>query len=228
MRSWPVLLLCLVLCSPGIFARAAGASVDVQKALEKLDATDLDEDWHFTMEVVEDEELLVIESDPSRGRYERRQLVTVNGEAPDTSRQETFREAEKKRIDALDPDNAGYGYLVDVTSLKLVEELDGLSRYTFLPRVKDLGDSREALRGTLLLSTETGQVDRLEIHNTAQLSPAFSVTVDTYRLVLSFGQEQGANLLRKLESRAVGTAGFVKSFDSAVDVSFRDYRRVTP
>ena len=89
-------------------------------------------------------------------------------------------------------------------------------------------DSRENLRGTLLLNTGTGQIEKLEIHNTEELSPAFSVTVDTYRLALSFQPEQGENLLQKLESRAVGKAGFIKSFDSQVEVTFSDYRRARP
>ena len=61
--------------------------------------------------------------------------------------------------------------------------------------------------------------------NLGKLSPAFSVTVDTYRLVLKFQQEQGENLLQKLESRAVGKAGFMKSFDVLVAATFSDYKR---
>jgi len=85
--------------------------------------------------------------------------------------------------------------------------------------------SRDQVRGALLLNTKTQQIEEIEINNTGKLSPAFSVTVDTYRLVLKFQQEQGENLLKKLESHAVGHAGFLKSFDVFMAVTFSDYKR---
>jgi hypothetical protein len=81
------------------------------------------------------------------------------------------------------------------------------------------------MQGTLLLNTLTQQIEQIEIYNTEKLSPAFSVTVDTFRLALAFQQEQGEILLHKLESHAVGKAGFLKSFNSLVAVAFSDYRR---
>lgn len=200
----------------------------VQAAVARLDATDLDADWHFSMEVTEGEEIRGIESDPAREGYARRRLVTVDGDSPDESQLEAFRKAEKKRIDDLDPDTKGYSYLVDTDTLTLEDAGGTLTRYGFVPRVRDLGSSRERLRGTLLLNNGTGQVDRLEIQNTEPLSPAFSVTVDTYRLVLTFGEEQGERLLQMLESTAVGKAGFLKSFDSNVVIRFHDFQRAEP
>jgi hypothetical protein len=42
----------------------------VKAALENLDAANLDEDWYFTMEVLEEDELQIIHSDPRRDTYE--------------------------------------------------------------------------------------------------------------------------------------------------------------
>ena len=68
----------------------------------------------------------------------------------------------------------------------------------------------------------------IEIFNTDELSPAFSVTLDTFRLQLYFVPQVGENLLRKLESHTVGKMGFVKSFDAIVVVEFSDYTRAQP
>ncbi|MDE0931756.1 MAG: hypothetical protein OSA77_13765, partial [Halioglobus sp.] len=84
------------------------------------------------------------------------------------------------------------------------------------------------LRGTLLLDSATQQITEIEIINTARLSPAFSVTLDTFRLGLSFNEEQGENLLRKLESHTVGKMGFLKSFDALVIFNFSEYTRAQP
>jgi hypothetical protein len=57
-----VLILSLLLCQPGVFAEPAAAvsTADVSAALDAalgtLDATILDDDWSFTMEVVEEDE----------------------------------------------------------------------------------------------------------------------------------------------------------------------------
>jgi hypothetical protein len=196
-----------------------------EAALAKLDATNLDDDWFFFMELVEEGELRVIRSDPYRDKYEKRQLLSVDGVAPDNDRQRKFRESEVKRIDELDPDASGYRYLVDTQTLALIEQGNGYAKLAFVPRVKAMEKSRDQVRGALLLNTQTQQIEEIEISNSGKLSPAFSVTVDTYRLVLKFQQEQGENLLQKLESRAVGRAGFMKSFDVLVAATFSDYKR---
>jgi hypothetical protein len=230
MRYWATGFLSLCFWQAFVFADALDSTplAQVQAALENLDATNLDDDWYFTMEVVDGEELQIIKSDPSREMLERRQLLTVNGITPDNERLEEFREAEEKRVDDIDPEAAGYRYMVDTDTLEFAEESDGDIAVSFVPRVKALEDSRDSLRGTLCLDTQTGQIEELEIHNTEELSPAFSVTVDRYRLSLRFQSEQGENLLYKLDSDAVGKAGFLKSFDSKVKVTFSDYRRAVP
>jgi hypothetical protein len=230
MRYWKAVFFSLLLGQALAFSAAPDAIslAEVQAALEKLDATNLDDDWYFTMEIVDGEELQLVKSDPSRDKYDRRQLLTVNGVTPDDEHLDAFREAEEKRIGDLDPETSGYVYMVDTETLELVEEADGHIELSFVPRVKAMENSRENLRGTLLLNTGAGQIEKLEIHNTEELSPAFSVTVDTYRLALRFQLEQGENLLQKLESHAVGKAAFIKSFDSQVEVTFSDYRRAHP
>jgi hypothetical protein len=199
-----------------------------EAALEKLDATNLDDDWYFSMEVVEHEELQTIRSDPSRGKYDRRELLTVNGVAADPERQREFRESEEKRIDDLDPEASGYRYMVDAETLKLIEHGDRLAKLSFVPRIKAMEKTRDQITGVVLLNMETQQIEEIEIHNTEKLSPAFSVTVDSFQLTFRFQPEQGENLLKKLESHAMGKAGFLKSFDNLVAVEFSDYRRLEP
>jgi len=200
----------------------------VKAALKNLDATNLDEDWYFTMTVAEKGELQIIRSDPRRGTYEKRQLLTVDGIAPNSQRLNEFHDKEVKRITDIDPDARGYGYMVDTQTLELIEASDGYAMFSFSPRVKMLEDSRDQLRGTLLLDSTTQHIDEIEIINTDDLSPAFSVTLETFRLGLSFDEEQGENLLQKLESHTVGKMGFLKSFDALVIVNFSEYTRAPP
>tara|TARA_R110002049_G_scaffold188251_11_gene356650 strand:- start:1772 stop:2461 length:690 start_codon:yes stop_codon:yes gene_type:complete len=213
--------------SVGVVVVAELTSV-VESAIQNLDSTELEEDWLFTMEVVEEDEIRVIHSDPYRGKYERRQLISVNGVAPDEDRKEEFYESEVERVDGLDPEALGYGYMVDGQTLQLLKADDTYARFSFVPKVKALEGAGEQLRGSLLLNLNSGQIDEIEITNSGQLTPAFSVTVDIYRLTLRFEQAQGENLLTKLESHASGKAGFLKSFESLVEITFSDYTRAEP
>ncbi len=207
-------------------AEAASAHPRVEAALQSLDATDLDEDWYFAMEVVDGDELQQIESDPTRPPYERRELLTVNGEAPDADRLAQFADAEKKRIDDQRDAPRGYVHMVDIGTLEPLAAPAGDEIYAFVPRVQKLDKAREHLRGKLLMDAQSGWIRQLEIYNTETLSPAFSVSVDTYRLTLDFGEVQGENLLQSLQSHAIGKAGFLKSFDSKVQIRFSDFRRL--
>lgn len=229
-RSLALLTMLLATAPGAVMGSPTGADANseavgiVEAALRNLDAGGQDEHWYFTMELMEGEEHRVIIVDPLRDKYDKRSLVTVNGEAPDKGDLEAFRKSEKERIDDSDPD-AGYGYLVDTQTLRLIGSTDGVAQFGFSPRLKRLEDNADKMSGVLLLNEETREIEKIEIFNTDEFSPAFSVTLDTYRLTFIFREEQGARLLEKMESRAAGKAGFVKRFDSSVDVEFRDYRR---
>ncbi|MEZ5572056.1 MAG: hypothetical protein R3E64_08540 [Halioglobus sp.] len=211
-----------------VLAEAKDPHQVVISALKKLDATDLDVDWYYAMEVAENDELRVVHSDPRRSNYEKRQLITLDGVPPDQRQLDNFHDAEVERIDGEDPYHRGYGNLADRQTLESTESAVGYSKLFFQPRVEAFEDSADKLRGTILFNTTTQEIEEIEILNTQPLSPAFSVTVESYCLTLRFQSEQGENLLKSLESHAAGTVGFLKRFDSLVEVTFSAYRRAEP
>jgi len=203
----------------------AGENHDaVVAALEQLDAAQQDENWHFAMRVSEDGEERVIRHDPLEEPYQQRTLVSVDGEPPEEDDLDEFREQEEKRVDERDP-QASYSFLVDPESLARGVDENGRAQYTFSPRIRAMDDARDKLRGSLLLDTASGQIDRITVFNVESLSPAFSVTLEQYRLIFLFRDVQGARLLERMESHATGRAGFLKRFDSRVVVDFSDYRK---
>lgn len=213
---------------PSSIAEQSELIAFVQKAIKSLDATNLDNDWHFTMEVIEDDEVQIIRNNPYGEKYEKRALITVNGTVPDKKRQAEFRKSEVKRIDELDTDSSGYSYLVDAATLSLIQAGSEQAEFSFRPKVQGMDDVRDQLQGSLLLNLATGQIEKIEISNIEKLSPAFSVTLDKYQLTLRFQPEQGENLLNELESQAIGSAGFLKSFEKVVHIAFSDFERALP
>ena len=198
----------------------------VAAAIAALDAADMDGRWLFTMTLKQDDELSVVTHDPKRGGYEVRQLESVNGEPPTDKQLNDFRDEEVKRLDEHDPETANYAYLVDLDSLELEGSEGDQLTFSFAPRVKEF-DEADKLRGTLRLNNATGQVEQLLIRNSGELSPAFSVTVSHYILSFKFVDVNGTRLLGGMTTEARGKAGFLKSFDSGVEVSFDNYQAVT-
>lgn len=195
----------------------------IEAALQRLDAADQDDTWFFTLQLTENQETRVISHDPLRAPYEQRTLLRVDGQPPDADRLKEFRKEEEKRVDDRDPD-AGYRRLVILDTLELSKNEGDYVHYTFSPRIKPLEKAGDKLRGTLTLDTSTGQIRDIEVFTAEPFSPAFSVTLDNYRLQFIFREEQGARLLQRMESTAAGKAGFIKAFESVVVVDFSDYR----
>jgi len=198
----------------------------VEAAVAALDAADMDGRWQFTMTIQLGEELRVVSHDPLRDTYDVRHLLSVNNAAPSDKQRRKFREEEKKRLDAHDPDTAGYAYLVDVDSLQLAESGSDTLTFRFAPKVAQFADAADQLRGDLVMNTTTGQVERITITNTEKLSPAFSVTVAHYLLALQFTDVENERVLSSMISEVRGKAGFLKSFDVETTVEFGDYRLV--
>lgn len=226
----------LILLTPFAWSDTAGVDVDVntsvdlgaavQSALNSVDNNDLDANWYYSMNVLQDEEQQVIHSNPKREPAARRELIEVNGAAPDDARKQEFRDAEKKRLSEQDEATQKFNHLVDMETLNLLEVREGIAEFAFIPRIPQFEEARESLRGKLLLDTQNNEITRLEIFNIEKLSPAFSVSVDDFRLVFNFAPQEGVQLLQHMETRARGKAGFVKSFDSSTTVSIGDYRRI--
>lgn len=212
--------LLLLLLVPGLPLADTDA---VARALRALDDARQDQRWHFTMRLVHNGQRHVVRHDPGRPELEQRTLLAVDGAPPDPGELRDFRKSEQQRIEDKDPE-ASYAQLVDLATLRAAGTENGLAAYAFSPRIKALEEFRAQLRGVLLLNTGTGAVEKIELTSVEPFSPAFSVTLDSYRLTFLFRDEQGARLLDRMESVAAGKAGFVKSFEDRVEVAFADYR----
>jgi hypothetical protein len=194
--------------------------------LQQMDAVDLGADWYFVMTAQQDTELLVTESDPARSAEERRLLRTVNGEVPSEQRLLAFREQEKKRLDdaQVQEKTLKYSYMVDAATLRLVTEVGSRATLSFSPAIQAFESDRENLAGSVVLNMETGILEKISMNNTGELSPAFSVSIDAWEMVLSFATKRGALLPAQMTTSITGTYGFVKGFDSVSVIEFSEYR----
>jgi hypothetical protein len=207
-----------------------GDTGDVRSAVERavlsMDETRQDERWHFTMTMIEESEEKIVRHNPLQEPLQQRTLVSVEGKAPNKSQLKDFRKREAQRIEDRDPE-ANFSYLVDLETLQQTSVSNHLAEVSFSPRIKQLEDFRENFAGKLILNTASNTIDRIEISSNSAFSPAFSVTLEHYRLSFSFRDEQGARLLHSMVSVASGKAGFFKRFETETRVSFGEYAPAT-
>lgn len=223
------LLLVSILTSSPVRGEAGSAfsAEAVASAIAALDKNDLDGSWHFTMRIEQDDTQQVVVSDPGRPPPERRQLVTVNGQAPTIAEVADFHAAEAKRIEEQGAQTQAFTQLVNLETLNFLGVEGDIVEYAFIPRIPKLEKASENLRGTLRIDTGSRSVTAMEIFNTEAFSPAFSVSIENYRLSFDFAMQQGVNLLSRMQNHARGKAAFVKEFDSTTTIIFAGFRKAS-
>lgn len=210
----------------------------IENVLQAMDAQPMDEHWFFTITLAQGDEVQIIQSSPLREEPLRRQLISVNGSPPSQKQLEKHAAQEKKRIEdeAAEGDENGYGYLVDSSTLSMATTSAAtdtaapsgqgqLIELNFSPRIKAFEDDQSKLQGSLLFNIEQNTVEKISVHNTAKLSPAFSVSLTNYQMELVFSLLQAHQLLQQMNTTLQGKYGFMKKFDSKINIQFSDFRR---
>lgn len=204
--------------------------VEIAKShLAEIDETDMRETWFFTIATRNEEEFLVVQNDPAREDGQRRQLVSVNGEAPTAERLEEFEEQQAKRNEDEDGENSrnSFSEMVDFSTLTLVEINEGQVVLSYTPVLDGLEKASDKLEGTLKLNADTHLVEELSLVNTEKISPAFSVSLTTFNMKFLFSPVDGETLLSGMQTNIEGKAGFLKKFKESTEIVFSDYRRMT-
>lgn len=196
--------------------------------LVQMDETDTGENWFYTITIQSDEETLITKNEPSKEGGARRELISVNGEPPTPKRLKKFEKREAKRLEESENDKSQtqFSEMVDFSTLTLVEVTNGQALLSFVPVLDGLEEESDKLNGSLRLNTETHLIEELSLANTAELSPAFSVSLKTFNMYFSFLPVDGESLVSQMKINIEGKAGFLKKFSESTDISFSDYRRL--
>lgn len=197
-----------------------------KSSLAELDEMDTGENWFFTTTIYTDEETLVSRNDPSKKEGARRELISVNGEPPTSKRLEKYKKREAKRREDRDNDDSRskFSEMIDFSTLTLVEVTNGQALLSFTPVLDGLEDESGKLNGSLRMNTDKHLIEELSLVNTEKLSPAFSVSLKTFKMTFSFAPVDGVVLLSGMKTNIEGKAGFLKKFKESTEITFSDYR----
>ena len=205
----------------------SAASTDYRQlaaiALAKLDNIK-SEDWSFTQTMSSGESTSVEVFDP-RKASQQWQLISKNGKTPSQKQLLKFnkRMNSDKEEDDEDTHEVDLTDMIDRDTLLFVAQNGNIAQYSFTPVIEDLADEKDKLNGLLFIDQTQQLITRMEVTNNDELSPAFSVTLDEFKLDFKFTVIDQRPVIAKIHTQIHGTVGFFKSLDQESLQEFSDY-----
>lgn len=184
-------------------------------------------DLAYTRRTVNSDGSRVERFDPRREPGEQWELLQENGEEPGTERLAEYREERRESAaeDEAEEEQEDNGdRLVDPATLMLTDETESHWIYSFRPRLEDFEDQLDRVEGRLHVPRDASFVERIEIHNTEEIEPAFMVDIHSFTLMLEFEKlANGQTVIRRTESDVSGKAFGIKNFDETRRQEWSDY-----
>lgn len=180
--------------------------------------------WKYRQKTVSDDEIMIEHFDGEKPEAEQWTLISENGQTPDAKRVKEYLTDRQSTEKDENQHELKFADMVELSSLDLVSEDENEYIYKFTPNIKEL--ESKALIGKLHLSKISKQVNQLIITNTSDLSPAFSVSLNKFELILSFHLFDGLNMPIFTSTSVKGTVAIFKSIESDQKVTYSDYLKI--
>ncbi len=202
----------------------------VLQAITKLDSIENDH-WSFKHVRTSGDEITSSYFDPRRAVSQQWQLLLVNGAVPTVEEIDEFNQIwnqSSSKEDIVEEEATALSSMIKTESLMLDRTKDGLAYYHFSPLLEDMKNESDKLIGDLILDVEKQQIVSLTITNHEPLSPAFSVTLESFSMGFEFAQIDQKLVYRRIVMNMSGTAGFVKDISQNTTEEFLEYYYVGP
>jgi hypothetical protein len=204
-----------------------GESLDLLKiAIDKLDYGFID--YEFIM--VDDQTMggkrLLRVSEFSPSREVPFYLSNNNGKVP-TKRDIKSYSKDKTNLFGkmrFNPDTTfSFKDLAEADSYELLEEVDGISRFSFINKNSVIPDNNEPLYGELWVNLESQEIKRVYLKNIEPLSVFIGISITTFELEFEFNpQDNNHTLIKDIDCEILGKVLFFK-FDYLSNIAMSDY-----
>lgn len=186
--------------------------------------------WSYQRAASNGEERTLEQFDPGAADGARWTLIEVDGEIPDSKRQQAYLDKADTRADREHPAAFNPRELIEMPSLELARETDAELQFRFQPRAEPDASEEEAdivaqLRGTLTLAKSPPRLLSMELTNHDTFSPARFVRIKTLRTRFEFAPmgADGPTALRAVQTETEGSYMRLKSFAQQQRIEFRAF-----
>lgn len=203
----------------------------VETALSRI-SNEYHLDWAFTETKVEDGVTTVGHYDPRNSGDDRWTLVSVDGRAPTGEEIEGYQE--DRHDDFEDEDDGSDFDMVNLDTIRLVDETDELWIFEFVPTIDEDEDEEgrkfmEKVSGQLSIDRANTDLRYLKLFNEKPIRPAFSVKISHFMTQLEFGQAASGGPIVPLSINVEikGRAFLAIGIDETQSVRYTDYEFVS-
>ncbi len=240
-KSLGLFIIALMLPAISSASSLDGYKQTVIDSLSRFEEIDRDQ-WAFSVERIQRNGATTKTSvevfNPGNSKASLWNLLKENKKTPDEKRlvayqkQMTKREAErtanKEKADANGGSKDLLISMINLDSLKIIQQEDHQVVLSFTPLIEDMGDeSSEHLAGEIIIDANNSYVSQMKINNTGKLTPAFSVSLKNFSLLFEFIQIEEHILPLSIVSEISGKIGFMKSIEEYSSERYSDYRYLT-
>lgn len=170
---------------------------------------------------------------PSQTENAGWRLLLVNGRSPSKEQLFTFNKenaTEKQEGNQEDNNNeksVGLSEIINMDTLSLLTKTDDKLIFSFTPIMDDLDDNN--LKGQLVTDKSVENIIQLRVSNTEALSPAFSVSIDKFELLMLFSAIKGskAYLPVSVTTKVIGTIAVFKSINEHEEKLYSQYQQIS-
>jgi len=202
----------------------------VEQAFANI-SNDYHQEWAFTESVIEDGVTFVGRYDPRLPENARWSLLTVDGREPTAEESDEFQDDRQDEFHDDDDDNEID--IVDVDTLKLVEETDEYWLFRFIPDMDDDEDDEaqkfmQQVDGTVKIIRDGNYLEYIDMRNKKPIRPVFGVKFSRFLTRLTFGPAGGEGPIVPLsiDVEVRGRAMLVIKIDERESVHYDDYEYV--
>ncbi len=191
----------------------------IEMLLESANEFD-EQHWAFNISSKSAGETSIISHDPRREQAAQTKLLSVNGKAPSEDELARF----KQGLEDTEEQEASLLEMVNLESLEVLEEIGGRVVMSFSPRLVEMGEkNNHKLSGTLVYNAVEQTLVSIAITNNEDISPAFSVSINTFNLRFDFIMQGKHQLIRRSNVEVLGTVAVFQSLDDRQEDTFSDF-----
>lgn len=179
-------------------------------------------------------EVTVRSFDPKRVPVQRRQLITINGEAPSEqaikkfrkeAKQALKREHNRERKSEQDTKTLFWSMIVQ-DSIKFEKEIGNEVYLSFDVDGEKLKNFNDRLSGLFVLDLKNQMIKEMRIESTEKFSPQFMVFVDSLYLSLRYSLQNGYAMQTSMIWKLAGSAYIFKDLGADMKISWDNFVRL--
>ncbi|MCF7886543.1 MAG: hypothetical protein K9M80_08610 [Candidatus Marinimicrobia bacterium] len=196
----------------------------IEKVFNKMEADTVFK-YAYHKKTIGPEDTILESYNPELPIDNRWNLISVNGKEPEQERIEQYQKR-KEQIAEVNGNSRQLRFTnEDMKDFQLINDSNGILTYIFQFAPDENDKVAEHLQGEIKIDKKIDVIKRIKMYNKAPFSPAFSVKIDTFSMVIEYQQMKatGACKISQVQTKVKGKAFVFKKIETDVEEEYFNY-----